>query len=106
MPPDLLTPRSVQPEYLAFLGRVSPEKGVDTAIRTAGDAGLKLKIAAKVDEADKNYYEKSIQPLIRASSWVEFIGEIDDTRKAEFFPAPAMPITVSDRIGQNRLVWR
>ena len=84
MPPDLLTPRSVQPEYLAFLGRVSPEKGVDTAIRIAGDAGLKLKIAAKVDEADKNYYEKSIQPLIQASSWVEFIGEIDDTRKAEF----------------------
>ena len=84
MPPDLLTPLPVEPEYLAFLGRVSPEKGIDKAIRIAGNSGLKLKIAAKVDDADRRYYEEAIRPLIQASSWVEFIGEIDDTRKAEF----------------------
>jgi glycosyltransferase involved in cell wall biosynthesis len=82
IPPDLLAPLAVKREYLAFLGRVSPEKGVETAIRIAGSAGFKLKIAAKVDGADKDYYEETVRPLIQASSWVEFIGEIDDTQKA------------------------
>jgi glycosyltransferase involved in cell wall biosynthesis len=84
IPEDLLTPKPVKQEYAAFLGRVSPEKGVDKAIRIAGKAGLKLKIAAKVDNADKKYYETEIRPLIQASPWVEFIGEINDAQKPDF----------------------
>ena len=64
MPANLLKPRPVRQEYAAFLGRVSPEKGVDRAIRIAGRAGMKLKIAAKVDNADKDYYDTLIKPLI------------------------------------------
>ena len=71
-------------EYTAFLGRISPEKGVDKAVRMAGAAGMKLKIAAKVDSADRKYYETEIRPLIERSPWVEFIGEINDAQKAEF----------------------
>ena len=84
IPEDLLTPQPVKQEYAAFLGRVSPEKGVDKAIRIAGKAGLKLKIAAKVDNADNKYYETEIRPLIQASPWVEFIGEINDSQKPGF----------------------
>ena len=84
IPPDLLTPQPEKQEYLAFLGRISPEKGIDKAIHIAGKSGMNLKIAAKVDLADTDYYESEIQPLIQASPWVDFIGEIDDARKAEF----------------------
>jgi glycosyltransferase involved in cell wall biosynthesis len=84
MPADLLTPQNVKQEYAAFLGRVSPEKGLDKAIRIAGATGLKLKVAAKVDNADKKYYEEEIRPLIEQSPWVEFIGEINDAQKPEF----------------------
>jgi glycosyltransferase involved in cell wall biosynthesis len=84
IPKDQLTPQPLKQEYAAFLGRISPEKGVDKAIRIAGKVGLKLKIAAKVDHADKEYYETEIRPLIQASPWVEFIGEIDDAHKSEF----------------------
>ncbi len=84
MPADLLTPQPAKPDYLAFLGRISPEKGVDKAIRIAGKVGMKLKIAAKVDNADKKYYDNEIRPLIDASPWVEFIGEINDTQKPSF----------------------
>ena len=84
MPADLLTPQPVKQDYLAFLGRISPEKGVDKAIRIAGAAGMKLKIAAKVDNADKKYYDNEIKPLIDASPWVEFIGEINDSQKPAF----------------------
>ncbi len=84
MPSQLLMPQPVGQHYAAFLGRISPEKGVDKAIRIAGAAGLRLKIAAKVDNADKKYYENEIRPLIEASPWVEFIGEINDSQKPEF----------------------
>ena len=84
IPEKLLTPQPVKQEYVAFLGRISPEKGVDKAIRIAGKAGLKLKVAAKVDSADKMYYETEILPLIRVSPWVEFIGEVNDALKSEF----------------------
>jgi len=84
MPADLLTPQLVKPEYAAFLGRISPEKGVDKAIRIAGKAGLKLKIAAKVDKADQVYWDEQIKPLINASPWVEYIGEINDAQKPAF----------------------
>jgi glycosyltransferase involved in cell wall biosynthesis len=84
MPANLLTPQPVKQDYAAFLGRISPEKGVDRAIRIAGKAGLTLKIAAKVDNADKEYYDTLIKPLIRTNPNVEFIGEINDAQKPEF----------------------
>jgi glycosyltransferase involved in cell wall biosynthesis len=84
MPANLLKPQPVKQEYGAFLGRVSPEKGLDQAIQIAGKAGLKLKVAAKVDNADKEYYDTIIKPLIKGNSNVEFIGEINDAQKPEF----------------------
>ena len=84
MPANLLKPQPVKQEYAAFLGRVSPEKGLDQAIRIAGKAGLKLKVAAKVDNADKDYYDTIIKPLIKGNPFVEFIGEINDAQKPEF----------------------
>jgi glycosyltransferase involved in cell wall biosynthesis len=84
MPADLLMPRQVKQEYAAFLGRVSPEKGVGNAIRIAARAGLKLKIAAKVDNADKEYYDSEIKPLIEGNPNVEFVGEINDQQKPAF----------------------
>jgi len=84
MPANLLKPQPVKQEYGAFLGRVSPEKGLDRAIQIAGKAGLKLKVAAKVDNADKEYYDTIIKPLIKGNSNVEFIGEINDAQKPEF----------------------
>ncbi|MBN1238367.1 MAG: glycosyltransferase family 4 protein [Gammaproteobacteria bacterium] len=69
--------------YLAFLGRLSPEKRPDRAIRIAERAGVKLLIAAKVDRADRTYFEECIRPMLR-SPWVEFIGEIGEGEKNEF----------------------
>ena len=69
--------------YLAFLGRISPEKRVDRAIEIAEQIGMPLKIAAKVDEVDKDYFESVITPLLRNSP-VEFVGEIGDVEKDEF----------------------
>jgi glycosyltransferase involved in cell wall biosynthesis len=83
IPAKLLTPQPVAQSYLAFLGRISPEKGIDKAIRIAARAGMKLKIAAKVDNADKKYFEAEIQPLL-SQGHVEFIGEIDDSQKPAF----------------------
>ena len=83
MPPNLLTPQPVKQEYAAVLGRVSPEKGIDKAIRIAGRAGLKLKIAAKVDKVDEDYFRTEIFPLIDGPG-VEFIGEINEREKTKF----------------------
>jgi glycosyltransferase involved in cell wall biosynthesis len=69
--------------YLAFIGRISPEKTPDAAIRIAGAAGLKLKLAAKVDKADQAYFEKLIEPLLSLPH-VEFIGEIGESQKSAF----------------------
>jgi glycosyltransferase involved in cell wall biosynthesis len=70
-------------DYLAFLGRISPEKRPDRAIETARRAGLPLKIAAKVDAVDEAYFEHTIKPLLD-DSLVEFVGEIGETEKAAF----------------------
>jgi glycosyltransferase involved in cell wall biosynthesis len=70
-------------DYLAFLGRIAPEKRPDRAIEIAKRAGIRLKIAAKVDDADRKYFEETIQPLLQDSS-VEFIGEITDAQKGDF----------------------
>lgn len=71
-------------DYLAFLGRISPEKRPDHAIEIAVRAGLPLKIAAKIDKVDRDYWEDTIRPLIAAHSDVEYIGEIDEHEKAAF----------------------
>lgn len=70
-------------DYLAFLGRISPEKRVDRAIAIAQRAGLPLRIAAKVDRADLEYFENVIEPLL-ATPGVDFIGEIGDEEKSDF----------------------
>jgi len=69
--------------YLAFLGRISPEKRPDAAIRIARGAGVHLKIAAKVDRVDQRYFDEIIRPLLDGPG-VEFIGEIGDSEKNEF----------------------
>jgi glycosyltransferase involved in cell wall biosynthesis len=66
--------------YLAFLGRVSPEKGLDAAIEIARRAGRTLRVGAKVDRADQEYFEREIQPLLRLPH-VEYLGEIGDAEK-------------------------
>jgi glycosyltransferase involved in cell wall biosynthesis len=83
LPERLLTPRDGSGGYLAFLGRISPEKAPDAAIRIAAKAGLPIKIAAKVDKVDREYFTSQIEPLL-AQPHVEFIGEIDDARKSDF----------------------
>ena len=75
-----------QPEkgsYLAFLGRVSPEKRVDRAIEVARSLEIPLKIAAKIDDSDKDYFEHAIKPFLD-SSLIEFVGEVDDAQKNDF----------------------
>ncbi len=69
--------------YLAFLGRISPEKGPDRAIAIAKRLGMPLKIAAKVDAADATYFEDVIRPLLD-HPLIEFIGEIGDAEKPDF----------------------
>ena len=83
LPEDLLRPGAGNGGYLAFLGRISPEKAPDRAIRIAARAGMKLKIAAKVDQADREYFAAEIEPLL-AHSHVEFLGEIAEHEKSEF----------------------
>jgi glycosyltransferase involved in cell wall biosynthesis len=69
--------------YVAFLGRISPEKRPDRAIRIARTLGIRLKIAAKVDKVDEVYFREKIAPLL-SDPGVEFIGEIDEHSKTEF----------------------
>ncbi|MFZ1429592.1 MAG: glycosyltransferase family 4 protein [Geminicoccaceae bacterium] len=69
--------------YLAFLGRISPEKRPDRAIAIAKRAGIPLKIAAKVDAADRVYFREVIEPLLD-DPLIEFVGEIGDAQKSEF----------------------
>jgi glycosyltransferase involved in cell wall biosynthesis len=70
-------------DYLAFLGRISPEKGLDRAIEIARQSGIPLRVAAKIDRADKDYFEARIEPLLKGPG-VEFIGEITESEKSEF----------------------
>jgi glycosyltransferase involved in cell wall biosynthesis len=85
LPLGLHTFREGTGRYLAFLGRISPEKRVDRAIEIALKVGLPLKIAAKVDAADRNYHEAQIRPLLRAAGpMVEFLGEVGGKDKDEF----------------------
>jgi glycosyltransferase involved in cell wall biosynthesis len=85
LPRDLL-PFSRKPEggYLAFLGRIAPEKRPDRAIEIAARAGLPLKIAAKIDRVDLAYWDDVIAPLVEAHDNIQFIGEINERQKADF----------------------
>ncbi|GAB2869888.1 glycosyltransferase family 4 protein [Paraburkholderia jirisanensis] len=102
LPENLLTPQPHRkPEYLAFLGRICPEKRVDTAIRIAAQSGLPLKIAAKVDKVDMDYFKTEIEPLL-SEAHVEFVGEINEAQKPEFLSgakALLFPIDWSEPFG-------
>lgn len=83
LPLDLHTCQSEPGRYLAFLGRISPEKGLEQAITIAQRAGMPLKIAAKVDPSDRAYFQEQIRPLLD-HPLVEFIGEIGPQDKDAF----------------------
>jgi len=83
VPADTYQFRAEPGSYLAFLGRISPEKRVDRAIKIARQVQIPLKIAAKVDRVDKDYFEAVVEPLLR-DSLIEFVGEIGDGEKDEF----------------------
>jgi glycosyltransferase involved in cell wall biosynthesis len=85
LPEDLYHFHEKPGEYLAFLGRISPEKRCDRAVAIARRVGLPLKIAAKVDAVDRDYYKQQVEPLFRESRpLVEFLGEIGEGAKDEF----------------------
>jgi glycosyltransferase involved in cell wall biosynthesis len=83
LPQDLYSFHEAPGKYLAFLGRISPEKRVDRAIQIARRLGMELKIAAKIDAVDREYYETTIKPLLNDPS-VEYIGEITEVEKEDF----------------------
>ena len=83
LPTGLYTPRFESGDYLAFLGRISPEKRPDRAIEIALQSGMKIKIAAKIDRVDQNYFESTVKPLLNDPS-IEFVGEIGDHEKSDF----------------------
>ncbi|MBN1585868.1 MAG: glycosyltransferase family 4 protein [Candidatus Omnitrophica bacterium] len=83
LPQDMLQFKEQPGDYLAFLGRICPEKRVDIAIEIATRVGMPLKIAAKVDKVDVEYFETLIKPLMR-NPLVEYVGEIGEGEKSEF----------------------
>ena len=101
MPADELTLRDDVGDYLCFLGRISPEKRADRAIEVARRVGMPLRIAAKVDDMDRVYFEQEIEPLLGADH-VDFVGEIGLTEKNEFLGrarALLFPIDWSEPFG-------
>jgi len=105
LPADALPFRESPGKYLAFIGRISPEKRPDRAIEIATRAGLRLKIAAKIDAADREYFDHVIRPLLRRPN-VEFIGEIGDEAKADFLGnaiASLAPIDWPEPFGLNMI---
>jgi glycosyltransferase involved in cell wall biosynthesis len=101
LPESLLTPRAVRPSYLAFLGRICPEKRPDRAIRIARACGIPLRMAAKVDDADTEYFAREIRPML-AEGGAELIGEINDGQKSDFLSgalALLMPIDWPEPFG-------
>ena len=84
LPVDLLRFHPGPGEYLAFVGRISPEKRVDRAIAIATACGWPIRVAAKIDDADRDYFEREIRHLLD-NPLVDYVGEINDAQKAEFF---------------------
>jgi glycosyltransferase involved in cell wall biosynthesis len=81
-----LVPRQTEASgepYLAFLGRIAPDKGIDTAIEIARRSGMRLKIAARINSFDRPYWDESIRPQVDGHR-IEYIGEIRDDQKTEF----------------------
>ena len=95
LPETLLQPQEGAPSYLAFLGRVSPEKGLERAIKIARACRLPLKIAAKIDHADADYFNTEIAPLLN-DPLIEFIGEIGDAEKPGFLGGAVALLTPID----------
>lgn len=83
LPEDLYQRGKGEGDYVAFIGRISPEKRPDRAIQIAKEAGVKIKIAAKIDKADEDYYQTMIKQLMEQPH-VEFIGEMGEDQKGEF----------------------
>lgn len=83
LPNDLYHYQANPSPYLAFVGRISPEKRLDRAIAIASAVGLPLKVAAKIDPADNAYFHEQIEPLLLNNPWVEFLGEVDDGGKQD-----------------------
>jgi glycosyltransferase involved in cell wall biosynthesis len=83
LPENLYTAKQQPGKYLAFLGRISPEKRVDRAIEIAKRVGMPIKIAAKIDVADREYFETKVRHLLK-DPLVEFLGEIGEHEKNEF----------------------
>jgi glycosyltransferase involved in cell wall biosynthesis len=101
LPATLFKPNFKSGNYLAFLGRISPEKGVDRAIELAVRSDIPLKIAAKVDKADKDYFEQRIKKMLN-HPLVEFLGEISEKEKETFLGnaiALAFPIDWPEPFG-------
>ncbi len=103
LPASLLFRRRLDPEggYFAFLGRISPEKRPDRAIEIAAQTGIPLKIAAKIDNADRDYWNEVIAPLVaKHGDVVEFVGEINDQQKAAL-PRQCARAAVPDRLART-----
>lgn len=83
LPVNMLAPSGAAPTYLAFLGRISPEKGITTAVRISEAGGFELKVAAKVDKVNLDFYENQVKPLFEQSR-VDFVGEICEKQKGPF----------------------
>jgi len=81
LPPRLLPYRPKHEGYAAFVGRISPEKRLDRAIEITERAGMELRVAAKIDAADRDYYARDIQPLM-CKPHVRYLGELGETQKA------------------------
>src|SRR5215510_5570954 len=88
LPRDLYRFQPKSGDYLAFVGRISPEKRVDRAIEIARRSNRRLRIAAKIDAADEAYYREHIRPLMD-HRLVEYVGELDDTQKNDFIGGAA-----------------
>jgi len=84
MPENILREGGGEGGYLAFLGRICADKGILPAIEIARRAGMILKVAAKVDPADQDYFEQQVKPVLLQSPHVDYIGEIDDSQKQQF----------------------
>jgi glycosyltransferase involved in cell wall biosynthesis len=105
LPEDSLPFHEGPGEYLAFIGRISPEKRPDRAIEIATRAGAKLKIAAKVDAVDREYFERAVRPLLKRPN-IEFIGEVGDLAKRDFLGnaiASLAPIDWPEPFGLNMI---
>ncbi|BBF91732.1 glycosyltransferase family 4 protein [Blastochloris tepida] len=103
LPKDLFAP-TFEPRggYLAFVGRMSPEKGPLAAIRLARELGLPLRMAAKIDKADESYFREVVRPEIAYDGGIEFVGEISDRDKARFIgeaQALLFPVDRSEPFG-------